>query len=65
MVSVYLALFTAPLVLGSWVVLQRTRVLLAGLWLALLLVLLIAALVTGAVGLFALGSTPGGAIRAA
>lgn len=65
MVSVYLSVFTAPLVLGSWVVLQHTRALAAGLWLALLLMLLIACLAIGAAGLILLGSTPFGAVRAA
>lgn len=56
--SVYVAVFAVPLVLGSWVVLQHTRTLMAGLWLGLLLTLLAGALALGAIGLYLLESIP-------
>jgi hypothetical protein len=65
MVSVYVPLFTAPLVLGSWVVLQHTRALGSGLWLGLLFLLLLGSLSIGIAGLLLLASSPFGAIRAA
>jgi len=57
-VAVFAALGVAPLVLGTWIMVQRIRGLLAGLWLGFLLLILAGALAVGAFGLLALASTP-------
>ena len=62
MLTVYVVLATAPLVLGSWIVLQGTRTVGTGLWLLLLLVLLLTTGAIGAIGLYLLAATPAGAI---
>ena len=50
-ITILLALFAAPLLLGSYVVVQRTGVVTQVLWFGSVLALLAGALVCGAIGL--------------
>lgn len=65
MASVYIALFAAPLVLGSWVMLQRTGVAGSAVWLVLLALILLGGLAAGAAGLYLMDLLPLAAMRGA
>jgi hypothetical protein len=54
-ISILLVLFASPLLLGSYVVVQRASAVTQFLWFSAILGLLTAALVVGAVGLLLLG----------
>ena len=62
LVTLYAVLGAAPLVLGTWIMVQRTSGLLTGLWLGFLLAMLVGTLAVGTFGLYALASTPHGAV---
>ena len=62
LIGIYAVLGIAPLVLGTWVMVQRTSGLLSGLWLVLLFGMLLGTLAIGVFGLYALTSTPNGPI---
>lgn len=62
LIGIYAVLGIAPLVLGTWVMVQRTSALLSGLWLVLLFCMLLGTLAIGVFGLYALTSTPNGPI---
>ena len=58
LVTLYAVLGVAALVLGTWIMVQRTSGLLTGLWLGFLLTMLVGTLAVGTFGLYALASTP-------
>ncbi len=62
LIGIYAVLGIAPLVLGTWVMVQRTSGLQTGLWLLLLFCMLLGTLAIGVFGLYALTSTLNGPI---
>lgn len=58
LVAMYTVLGAAPLVFGTWVIVQRTSGLLTALWLGFLVAVLMGALAVGALGLYALTFAP-------